>query len=383
MQKYDLQYHRKPHRSLDETLAGPILRLCSAVLGTLVLIALIVFLFIPGAVRLFGGTLTRGEPEETLPPTPSPTLAPTPEPIWTGKTHSIESRALSNLAMLDASIYGDRILYVAGENPAAPDRLYAYDIESGVSTRLSATCKRGTLRSPVENADYLLYADVTEDGAGDIHLRNKATGEDAVLCSVRYGAPKLALAGRYLAYKARTGVNTAELYLVDLITKSGVAAARFTGTLYGASDASFFAGALVYAEPNEQGASRLVTVRPSSGEITKTDLSGLAYDPARGSGFTAYLDGPYGENASLYVLLDGEKSAGVAYGVAAFSVSGAYVVYQSGGEIYAYHPKSSASFPLTNGEGNSRLVAVGGGYALWLEGETYQWMRLEHDNGEG
>lgn len=383
MSKYDLKYHKKPRRSLDESLAGPVLRLLAALLAAVLAISLLVFIVIPALVRLFGGTLTRQDAAIESTPSPSPTAAPTPEPVWAGEAVSIDSKALGGLPMLDPSIYGGRILYVTGTDASAPDRLYAYDISTGVSRQLAAKRENGTLRNPVENADYLLYEDVSPEGAGSLYLRDRKTGADTQLLSLRYGAPRLFLSNNYLCYAARTGADTSELYLVDLISRAGLAVARFYGAAYGASLPNLSGMVLTYAEASADGRSALVSIKPSSSEKTSVEIDGLVHDPKRGSGFTAYLNSAHGETAQLVLLKDGEAPRPIASNVADFFVSGAYIVYQSGGEVHACHADSGAVFTLSGGGGSSRLLTAGGGYALWQTGSYYQLMRLEHADGEG
>lgn len=382
MSRYHLKYHNRirRRRHLDETKAGPWVRLGLAILGPLLGVAALVL-----CIFLLGKDGKRPPKPSPTPlkveATPLPTATPMPLAAYAGERQVLDLSALEGLPLLEPHITKERILFTSGGDEKSPHRLYAYDLASQRLSRLNAVCQNDQLRRPVENERYLAYLDLTREGRGDLRVKDKTTGKDTPFVNLLFDAPRLFLSGTYLAYTARTGTEGAELYLADLESRSGITLARFKGSAFGASLPDLRGDQLVYADLLSNGTEGLVQVNLTTGKRTETTLTAPVQNPKLGNGFVAYETGLL--RPGLAALLPEGRILTLADWSQGFGVTEDYVVYQQEDQLFAIEPLTGMGFAVTDASEKAALLAVGDGLVFARIDDHYEIFTLEYTYGEG
>ncbi len=297
--------------NLDATSFGPALKLALA----LVLLAAFVLLTIYVIVPFITARVQSGEPLFSNEPTQSAVeTAPPKNPILTNTVKTVQYGEGYGLptAVVDPSVYDGKILFATGADENACDRFVRLDPATGAFESIEAERTNSTLRSPVENAEVLIYTDVKPAGGGTIRMIDKATRENTALAEFTMGVPKLSLEAPYLVWMERTGETSAKLMVCDITSGELLTLAVFSDSVYADSAPSLKrAGAVCRRDEANPGSSLIRTVLLS--DNTAGFGAGTMCTIPNPRRSLAYLPQPRRES-DLYVSVGGGSPTRVARG---------------------------------------------------------------------
>lgn len=355
--------------NLDATSFGPALKLVLALVLLAAFALLTVYVIVPfitarvqSGEPLFSGESTASVAEETAPPK-NPILSNTVKTVQYGEGYGLPT------AVVDPSVYDGRILFATGADENACDRFVRLDPVTGAFENIEAERTNSTLRSPVENAEVLIYTDVKSAGGGTIRMIDKATRENTALAEFTMGVPKLSLEAPYLVWMERTGETSAKLMVCDITSGELLTLAVFTDSAYADSAPSIKSGQVLYADADETnpGSSLIRTVLLSDNSRWDYSAGSYVHDPESAGDRWAYLSGNHDGESDLYVSIGGGSPMRVARGVIDFDITPSCVVFSRDETVYAYVFSDNKTYVLSETGTNSQFVMAGGDYALWRD----------------
>ena len=365
----NLKYAPRRKMNLDATSYGPLIKLVIALAVLAVLVLVVVFVALP----LVNARVSSGQPLFGNSPAVEPakqTASPL-NPILTNEVKTVQFGEGYGLptAVVDPSVFGDEILFATGATENACDRLVRLNPETGAFENIEAERTNSTLRSPVENAEVLIYTDVKSAGGGTIRMIDKATRENTALAEFTMGVPKLSLEAPYLVWMERTGETSAKLMVCDITSGELLTLAVFNESVYADSAPSLKSGQVLYADADETnpGSSLIRTVLLSDNSRWDYAAGSYVHDPESAGDRWAFLSGNHDGDSDLYVSIGGGSPMRVARGVIDFDITPTCVVFSRDETVYAYVFSDNKTYVLSETGTNSQFVMAGGDYALWRD----------------
>ena len=365
----NLKYTPRRRLNLDATSFGPALKLVIALflLAAIALIAVFVVWPMIQANRASGAQPAGSTPSiaanrETSVPV-NPILANQVKTVQYGEGYGLPT------AVVDPSVSGSEILFATGADENACNRLVRLNPETGAFVNIDIPLNNDTIRYPVENNEFILYADCKTAGGGGIMRLDKATGETAVLAEFALEAPKLALEAPYAVWTERTDETTAKLMVCNVTDGELLTLAVFSNSPYAQSDPSIKSGQVIYADADAQnpGSSLIRTVLLSDNSRWDFSAGSFVHDPKSAGDRWAYLSGNHDTNSDLYVSVGGDAAKRIARGVIDFDITPSCVVFSRDETVYAYVFSDDKTYVLSETGTNSQFVMAGDDYALWRD----------------
>ena len=365
----NLKYTPRRRLNLDATSFGPALKLVVALflLAAIALIAVFVVWPLiqanrPSGAQPAGGTPSIAANRETSVPV-NPILINQVKTVEYGEGYGLPT------AVVDPSVSGSEILFATGADEDACNRLVRLNPETGAFVNIDIPLNNDTIRYPVENNEFILYADCKTAGGGGIMRLDKATGETAVLAEFAQEAPKLALEAPYAVWTERTDETTAKLMVCNVTDGELLTLAVFSNSPYAQSDPSIKSGQVIYADADaaNPGSSLIRTVLLSDNSRWDFSAGSFVHDPKSAGDRWAYLSGNHDTNSDLYVSVGGEAAKRIARGVIDFDITPSCVVFSRDETVYAYVFSDDKTYVLSETGTNSQFVMAGDDYALWRD----------------
>ena len=356
--------------NLDATSYGPALKLALALLLLAGFVLLTIYVLVPFLTKHFqGGAPLFGESEPTA-QSAQVTTAPK-DPLLTGAVQTVQYGEGYGLptAVVDPSVYDGKLLFAAGADENACDRLVRLDPASGAFENIVVPRENATIRCPIENADVIVYIDAKANGGGAIRLYDKATRETKSLAEFSRGVPKLALEAPYLVWTERTAADSGSLMVCDLQSGELLTLAVFTNSDYVESAPSLKSGQVLFADAdaNNPGSSLIRTVLLENNNRWDYAAGSYVHDPKSAGDRWAYLSGSHDGSSDLYVAVGGGSPLRVARGVIDFDITPTCVVYNRDETVFAYAFSDDKTYVLSETGTNAQFVMAGGEYALWRD----------------
>lgn len=367
MSRRSLKYN--PGRArvpLDATNAGPYLKLaaCIAVLAAFIL--LVAFVLVPSMIRWFQtGIVWNPAPVRS----PAPTVQPQ-DSIGSSMIREFPfDPALGINAILDPSVHGGSLLFVAGADTSVPNRLIRYDLTTGETQDVAVTIHNDAVRMPAESARYLVYFDQKSEGGGSVRVIDKALRTDTAVCDVRFGVPRLFVEAQYLVFTERTDVGAYRVNAVDLGTMESVAIAVIEDDDYGVSLPSLASGQALYAARNADRPAESVieSVRLDTGAPFTFDPGTYVHDPKSNGDCWAWMTGNHDGGSALYLSERGGAPMLIARGIADFYILRTALVYCRDEAIYAYAFSDGRTYVLSEAGVKAQLLTAMNGYVVWRD----------------
>ncbi|MEN6595813.1 MAG: hypothetical protein ABFC31_12795 [Clostridiaceae bacterium] len=355
--------------NLDATSFGPALKLALALVLLAAFVLLTIYVIVPlisarlqNGGSLFSGEQTASVAQETAEPK-NPILTNTVKTVQYGEGYGLPT------AVVDPSVYDGKILFATGADENACDRFVRLNPETGAFENIEAERTNSTMRSPVENAEVLIYTDVKSTGGGTIRMIDKTTRENTALAEFSMGAPKLSLEAPYLVWMERTGDASAKLMVCDITSGELLTLAVFTDSTYADSAPSLKSGQVLYADADEAnpGSGLIRTVLLSDNSRWDFAAGSYVHDPESAGDRWAYLTGNHDGESDLYVSVGGGSPMRVARGVIDFDITPTCVVFSRDETVYAYVFSDNKTYVLSETGTNSQFVMASGDYALWRD----------------
>ena len=365
-------------KSVSGTRAGPVLTVLGCVI--LVLLAVAAFIrFVPGLAQKAAqvapdlswlGYYTPEPASEGAAPTPVPTPDPaTKHALYAADLATVQHEVLLNeyQFLSDVRFRGDDVWCAVGP----------YDSKTGIAALSAAACihpDAGTkeyipadiyynsMRFPIGNSDWVVFADVQNAGGGRMCCIDRRTGEQKTLKTVHIGVPIPFIWHDSAFWVERTGSDTFKLFGCDLNTGESVTLDIFSSE-GGISRPFLYEDTLLY---NGEGGT-LYAYDLATG--TKTALiSGTAVHDVKTNGkVLAYLTG-YHDLSTELVYIDAEGTKHVAAeGVTDFALGDNFIAYGDIRKCYVYFMEDGVTFCLTRAKETSLFVGAAGDRVFWID----------------
>lgn len=286
--------------------------------------------------------------------------------------------------LFDPSVYDDSILFAAGMEETALDRLVRFDTVTGEAEGVLVPMRYDTLRNPVEDDARIVYVDAKLGGGGAIRTLDKATGETGLVCELALDIPVLRYETPYLLWKERAVDGTAKLYACHLGTFDSVTLAVFDTAIGRASLPWLNAGEAIYADADAEDPARgmIRFVQLTDGDTADYAPDTFVHDPARSGGVLAWTTGNHGENNDLYCTVNGGAAKKLAAGVIDYGLASGVVAYGYEKGVYVYVCESGETVRLSGGGENAQFAAAGGNAVVWRdmanpEYPIWKYMRID------
>lgn len=252
-----------------------------------------------------------------------------------------------------------------------------YDSKTGLAELTSAVCIQpdagtkqyipaqiyyNSMRFPIGNERWLVFADVQNAGGGRICRIDRSTGEQKTLKVVHIGVPIPFIWKDSAFWVERTGSNTYKLFGCDLETGESVTLDIFSGE-GGVSRPFLWEDTLLY---NGEGGT-LYSMDLNTGE-KKVLLSGETVHDAKTNGkVLAYLTGYHGLGTDLvYIDEKGTKHV-AAHDVTDYSLGDDFIAYGDIRKCYVYFLSDGVTFCLTRAKESALFEGAGGDIVYWLD----------------
>ncbi len=343
--------NRRPQ--LDEARYGSLIKLLILVGSLALASAAAVFFIVP---------LLRSIPfqkEEAVPDSGEQT------PVWSEKI-----RTLSETGWIgEVSEWNGSFLYSSGSSAESLTRLNRLHLETGESESVSVPLSGDSIRYPYENDEWILYGDYSSDGSGAIRLLEKKSGEDSTLYTFKESAPPLFCSFPYVVFTARTDADSYTLTVLDVRSRSSVAAARFSGPEYGTSAPAVRNGQIVYSNLNPENPKTSMLRRISLSDGARSDLDPGIYihDPVLTENSVLAISGLHSPDSVLYEIRPDGSCEPIAHSVVRFGCSGNSPVFSANGTIFRVENGSGRTVALSETGAVCELVGTTDSSVIWMD----------------
>lgn len=315
-------------------------------------------------------------PTPYIPPEPTPT--PHPMDLFVGEDEEKEivfPAGMSYTWLSDPYCFNGEIICSAGKlvnGKALMCALLKYNISTGKVSELPIKARNDHLIYPVFNEKYLVYFDANQkNGGGDIcalDLKN-SSAEPKIIKKVYVGQPEIKLWDEYIAWTERTGSERDKIFVCHIPTEETTVVQYFNSSGYGASMPYFENGKLIWAGEDSTRA-RCSSINYIS--LNETSIGELypgvyVHDPETNGKYYAWLDGPHGPSAKLYVWDGSGTPVAAAEGVVEFGIAENFVAYGKDETVWIYVFENGKSYRLTPERENTQFLGVSGGYVMWMD----------------
>lgn len=155
---------------------------------------------------------------------------------------------------------------------------------------------------------------------------------------VYVGQPEIKLWDEYIAWTERTGSERDKIFVCHIPTEETTVVQYFNSSGYGASMPYFENGKLIWAGEDSTRA-RCSSINYIS--LNETSIGELypgvyVHDPETNGKYYAWLDGPHGPSAKLYVWDGSGTPVAAAEGVVEFGIAENFVAYGKDEAVWIY-----------------------------------------------
>lgn len=381
-------------KNMRGTKAGPIL----TILGCLLMVALAIVAFIryvPGLAEKAAhspldlswlGVFTPVPDEAYASPTPIPTKDPASNhALYSADLSVAQHEVLLNeyQFLADVRFFGGEVWCAVGPYDsktglAALSAAACIQPDAGTKTYIPAEIYYNSMRFPIGNENWVVFADVQNAGGGRICRIDRRTGEQKTLKTVHIGVPIPFIHNDSAFWVERTGTNTFKLFGCDLATGESVTLDVFSAE-GGVSRPFLWEDTLLYN--GEDGV--LFQFDLTTGEKT-TLISGTRVHDAKTNGkILAYLTG-YHDLESELVYIDQEGNRHVAaQGVTDFALGDGFIAYGDLKKCYVYLLEDGVTFCLTRAKESALFIGADGDLVFWLDTswrdkDVLEFMHVNH-----
>ncbi|MDL2225143.1 hypothetical protein LJC20_02915 [Eubacteriales bacterium OttesenSCG-928-M02] len=350
------------------------------VLGvTMVLIGLVGWLFFAYLLPLFQNISinVNGKGENILPPMNGETTVVD----VTDKAQEVLLNSM-NRHVSKPVILGNEIYFVSGVSNSGNPRLRTFLVhrpglvqpiqqpDAGENIQL----KYDNILSFDINGDYIAYFDGKNTGGGSIHVFDRESQRTKEIAPVAYGWPEVKLAGHCVVWMERTGNIMDKLYVYEIDTEEITTLAVFEDAPFGASHPGTARDEIVWAEQDEKhpesdayGVLKILDLGGETPEITTFAPGMYVYNPMTNGKTRAWSDKNKGEDAALFISVEGTQSKRIAQGVESYGVAENFVAYTQGGAVWAYFFNEDKLCRVTKPGEYAYLATVGGHGVAWFD----------------
>ena len=358
---------RRVHR--NETRAWPVVKAALILLAVAAVLALAVKFGVPAVQRALHGDREAGDaaqlshPNALVAPDGAGKLATAmPQTVLLSRPENIK-------ALADPYVLDEQILFAAGPTLSSLTAILQVEPVTGACVELVTQRQFDTLRNPCGDSDYLVYADVKQDGGGAIRVLARETGETRELCTVAAGVPELCFCAPYLLVRERVGDGGVRLNLWDVSTGESAALALFYDSPFGTSSAWLSDNLVLYADASGKtdGTGLLCAVALPDGELTQFVPGTYVHDPKSSGNIVAWLAGNHGEKSDLYMRIGSGEQKRIARGAVDFSITNSCVVYNRDETVFACSFADDKTYVLSETGTNAQLAASSDALVLWRD----------------
>lgn len=384
----------KQIRKVRGTKAGPILTVIGCVLA--VVLCLIAFIrFVPGLAEKAANAPVdlswlgyyTPEPENgESGPTPVPTKDPASGHALYSADLSVsqhevllnEYQFLADVRFREGEVWCAVGPYDSKTGLAAFSAAACIQPDAGTKTYIPASIYYNSMRFPIGNEDWVVFADVQNAGGGRMCCINRHTGEQRTLKVVHIGVPIPFIWHDCAFWVERTGTDTFKLFGCDLATGESVTLDVFSSK--GGVSRPFLRGdTLMYN--GEDGVLYALDLR--TGEKKVLVSGSVAHDAKTNGTMLAYMTGFHDlESELIYVDENGVEHV-AAKGVTDFALGDDFIAYGDLQKCYVYFPSDGVTFCLTRAKETSLFVGADGDRVFWIDTswhdkDVLEFMHVDH-----
>ena len=365
-------------RKLRGTSSAPLLMILLYI-GIAAVGIVLFILFVPGWAKkitalapdlsCLGYEAPEAEAERAL-PTPSPTPDPAANhSVYTADLtqvqHEIllnEYQFLSDVRCSGADVWCAVGSYSSKTGLAELTAAACIHPDEGTKEYIPASIRYNSMRFPMGNENWVVFADVQNAGGGRICCINRQTGEQKEIKTVHIGVPVLQLYGSTAFWMERTGTHTFKLFGCDLETGESVTVD--TVNEQGAVSRTYLWNDILYYTGSE---GQLLSYCVTTGEKSTVLSSYRVHDAKTNGTITAFLTGYHDYDSKLcYFGADGTVHI-AAEGATDFFLGDTFIAYADMQKCYVYFPEDGVTFCLTRSGEKAMLAAAGGDRLYWLD----------------
>lgn len=360
---------------------APVLTLGGVVAGILAVVAVIVLVILPLVLPLIGVSYT--SPLAAKPtPTPTPRPSPSPNPLTVVNPSDLTQEVvLTGYAAYywfgDPFYYDGQILLTAGklydDGSVRMDKLLFYEPETRAVSEFPFALENDHYLYPAFNERWLVYLDGGYNGGGLLmaYDRTAVGAVPTVIKEIYTGQPQFTLDGDYIVWTERTGSQMDKLFVCYLPTMETATLDMFSHSAHGQSRPYIDDGVIVWANVDTATGSTADTsgiyyIAIGSSTIDNYSPGTYVHDPRFNGTWFAWLDGPHGPDAKLYVSLGGEPVE-VASGVVDFGLGSDFAVYCVDETIYAYTMSDGQTFRISGGEEKTMYLGTSNDAVFYMD----------------
>jgi len=354
------------------SLAIPIIKLASVILGIIGVVLLSIFVVVP-----FVDGLINPKAQDTVEPKEFET------PMYEAETKKPSGSDMSDLqksAMIkfdninDPFMNGKEIVFStssAKEDVNKFDLLEIYNTGSGESKEVSGIeVKYDNILSPKITDDFILWIDSNVDGGGRICAYDRKTKKQFLVKEYAFAVPKISIYGDLIVFMQQAGDNLDRLYMYDLRTRESVAVDTFSDLPAVISAADISKTDMVYAVPYKTGdmiKSKIYTYSLSDGKKNELDFDRYVYEPKTDGKNIVFTTTNGGPRCDLYWSKAGQTPELIEKDVLNYEIGDGFVAFTRDEAIYVYIFDTGKTARISSEKSRGLLSSVNRNAVCWYD----------------